>query len=152
MEIKEKIKKEYLRGIRKLLETKLYCRNFVKRINPWDVPLVRYSWQFLKWTRQELKQMDQRTRKLMTMHKALHPRDDVDSIYASRKKERRGLASIEDSVDASIQRLEYYVEKRRRVLITATRNNAKNTRTSGTTITRRKKNRKKNNSVDVLSD
>ncbi len=26
----------------------------------------------------ELKQMDQRTRKLMTMHKALHTRDDVD--------------------------------------------------------------------------
>ena len=40
----------------------------------------------------------------MTMHKALHPRDDVDRLYVSRKEGGRGLASIEDSVDASIQR------------------------------------------------
>ena len=46
--------------------------------------------------------MDQRTKKLMTMHKALHPRDDVDRLYVS-KKEGRGLASIEDSVDASVR-------------------------------------------------
>ena len=46
--------------------------------------------------------MDQRTRKLMSMYKALHPRDDVDSLYVSRKEGGRGLASIEDSVDTSI--------------------------------------------------
>ena len=58
--------------------------------------------------------MDQRTRKQMTLHKALHPRDDVDRLYVSRKEGGRGLASIEDSVDASIQRLEDYIEKKRR--------------------------------------
>ena len=42
----------------------------------------------------------------MTMHKALHPRDDVDRLYVSRKEGRRELADIEDSVDALIQRLE----------------------------------------------
>ena len=47
-------------------------------------------------------------------HKALHPRDDVDRLYVSRKEGGRGLASIEDSVDASIQRLEGYIEKRER--------------------------------------
>ena len=47
-----------------------------------------------------IKQMDQRTR-IMTMHKALHPWDDVDRLYVSRKKGGRGLASIEDSVDDS---------------------------------------------------
>ena len=45
----------------------------------------------------------------MTMQKALHSRD-VDRRYVSRKYEGRGLASIEDSVDASIQRLEGYTE------------------------------------------
>ena len=30
--MKEKIKKEYIRRIRTFLETKLYCRNHVKRI------------------------------------------------------------------------------------------------------------------------
>ena len=73
VEMKEKIQKEYLRRTRKQLETKLSNRNLIKGINIWAVPLVRYSGPFLKWTRDELEQMDQRTRKLMTMHKALHP-------------------------------------------------------------------------------
>ena len=79
-EMKEKIQKEYLRRTRKLLETKLNRRNLIKGINTWAVPLVRYSGPFLKWTRDERKQMDQRTRKLMIMHKELHPRDDVDRL------------------------------------------------------------------------
>ena len=91
------------------------------------MPLVRYSGPFLKWTSDGLKQIDQRTRKLMTMHKALHPRDDVDRLYVSRKEGGRGLTRIEDSVDASIQRLEDYIEKHERGLITATRNDMDNT-------------------------
>ena len=55
--------------------------------------------------------MDQKTRKLMAMHKALHPRDDIERLYVSRKKEGRGLASIEDYVDASIQGLENYMKR-----------------------------------------
>ena len=31
----------------------------------------------------KLQQMDQRTRKLMTMHKALHLRDDIDRLVAA---------------------------------------------------------------------
>ena len=58
VEIKDKIKKEYLRRTRKLLETKLSSWNLIKGINTWAVPLVRYSEPFVKWTREELKQMD----------------------------------------------------------------------------------------------
>ena len=102
MEMKERIKKEYLRRMKKLLKTKVYCRNIIKRINTQAVPLIRYSAPFLKGAREDLKQMDQRTRKL-TMQKALHLGDDVDRLYMSRKEGGRGLASIGDSVDALIQ-------------------------------------------------
>ena len=124
--MKEKIQKESLRRTRKLLETKLSSKNLIKGINTWAVPLVRYSGPCLKWTRDELKQMDQRTRKLMTMHKALHPRDNVDRQYVSRKEGGRGLASIEDSVDASMQQLEDYIQHDGG-LITAIRNDSDNT-------------------------
>ena len=77
------------------------------------------------------------------MHKALHPRDDVGRQYVSRKEEGKGFARIEDSVDASIQRLEDYKQKRLEKLITATRNNADYTRTN-TTITRKQKWEEKN--------
>ena len=127
VQMKDTTRKEYLRRTRKLLETKLSSRNLIKGINTWAVTLDRYSGSFLKWTRDELEQMDQRTRKLMTMHKALHPRDDVDRLYVSRKEGGRGLTSIEDSVDASIQRLEDYIEKHERGLITTIRNDTDNT-------------------------
>ena len=41
--------------------------------------------------------MDQRIKKLMTMHKALYPRD-IDRLYVSRKGGGRELTSIEDWV------------------------------------------------------
>ena len=118
---------------------KLFSRNLIKAINTWAVSIVRYSGPFLKWTREELKQMDQRTRKLMTMHKTLHPRDDVDRFYVSRKEGGWWLASIEDAVDASIQRLENYIEKLERGLITTIRNDTDNTINEKMTTTRKQK-------------
>ena len=75
----------------------------------------------------------------MTIHKALHPRDDVDRLYVSRKEEGRELTSIEDTVDASIQRLEDYMEKHERGLITTIRNNTDNTIDERMTTTRKQK-------------
>ena len=83
--------------------------------------------------------MEQRTRKPVTMHKALNPRDDVDGLYVSRKEGGKVLAIIEGGVDASIQRLEDYIEKSGERLITATRKNTDNMRTNRTTITRKQK-------------
>ena len=73
------------------------------------------------------------------MHKALHSSDDVDRLYVSRKEGGRGIASIEDSVNTSIQRLEYYIEKHLGGLITATRNDTDNTKTNGMIITIKQK-------------
>ena len=83
--------------------------------------------------------MDQRIRKLMTMHKALHPRDDVDRLYVSRKEGGRGLTSIEDSVDASIQRLEDYIQSHNGGQITAIRNDIDDTMDNRMTKTRKQK-------------
>ena len=58
------------------------------------------------------------------MHKALHPRDDVDRLYVSRKEGGRRLVSIEDT---SIQRPEDYIQKQDGGLITAIRNDTDNT-------------------------
>ena len=87
VQMKDKIQKEYLRRTRKLLGTRLSGRNLIRGINTWAALLVRYSGPFLERARYELKKMDQRTRKQMTMHKALHPRDDVDRLCVSRIEE-----------------------------------------------------------------
>ena len=78
--------------------------------------------------------MDQRKRKLMTMNKVLHDRQ-----YVSRKGGGRGFASIEDSVCASIQRLEDYTEKYEGGLVTAIRNETDNTMDNRMIISRKQK-------------
>ena len=42
--------------------------------------------------------MDQRTRKQMTMHKALYSRDEVDRLYVSRKEGGRGLQALKTAL------------------------------------------------------
>ena len=75
----------------------------------------------------------------MTIHKALHPRDVVDRLYVQRKEGGSGLTSIENSVDASIQRLEDYIQKRDGGLIAAIRNVTDKTMDNKMTITRKQK-------------
>ena len=133
-----KKKKEYLRKTRNLLKTKLHSRNLVKGIKTWAVPLGRYSRSFLKWTREELQQIDQRTRKFMTKFKALQPLDDMDRLYVSKKGGRR-LICIHGSIDASIHLLEDCIKKCRGRLITAIRNNRNNTSINRTKATRKQK-------------
>ena len=134
--------------MKKLFETTLYSKNLIEGINTWAVLLVRFSGLFLKLTR-EINQKDQRIRKLMTMYKALHPRDDVDRLFVSRNGER-GLVSIEDSVNTLIQRLEDYIEKARRM--TDYSHQKQYWRDEDQQNKNNQKNGKINNCMDVLSD
>ena len=79
----------------------------------------------------------------MTLNKALYPRDVVDRLNESRKEGRGTLASIEYSVDASIQWLEDYLEEHEGGLITAMKNDIDNKVTKRMTITRKQKNEEK---------
>ena len=74
----------------------------------------------------------------MTINKALHLRDDVDRLYVSRTDRGRGLASIEDSFDASIG-LEDDMRMYERGLNTGTRNDTDNTKINKKIITRKQK-------------
>ena len=135
-----KTKEEYFRRTRKLLKTKLSTRNLIKGIDTLAVLFVRYSGPFRKWTREELQQIDQRKRKLMTMHEVLHSRGDIDRLYVWRKERVRGFASNEDSVDASPEGLEDYIKKSKEIFIAATRNNSTgNIKIKRTTITKKQK-------------
>ena len=48
------------------------------------------------------------------MHKALHPRDDIDRLYMSSKEGERELLGIQNSIDTSIQRLKDYIKQAKR--------------------------------------
>ena len=101
-EMKEKVRAEHKRRLKKVLKSKLNGGNMISAINTWAVPLIRYSTPFLHWRRDEIKEMDRATRKIMNMYNVPHPRDSVARLYLPRKEGKRGLMSVEDCVDLAI--------------------------------------------------
>ena len=68
--------------MRKLIKTKMCCRDFFKVRNSKAVPFIRYSGPFLKWTKEELKQVMKEQGNCW----ALDARDDINRLYITRKE------------------------------------------------------------------
>ena len=79
-EIKTEFVREYKRRIRLILISKLNGKNKMKAINSWTVAILRYGAGVLEWRVDELKELDKKTQKLLTIHKELHPKSDVDRL------------------------------------------------------------------------
>ena len=73
--MKEQLKKEYIRRVRNVLKSKLNGGNIISGINSRAVSFVRYGAGIIKWTKNELEELDRKTRKLMTMYGAQHPKE-----------------------------------------------------------------------------
>ena len=83
--------------------------------------MLRYSAAFLGWTKEEIHQLDRKTRKLLTMHGGLHPKSNVDRWYIPRKEGGRGLLNVEDVINLAVIGLERYVCNSNERLLTAAR-------------------------------
>ena len=78
---KDLLSKEYKRRLKLLLKTKLSGKNKIMAVNTWAVAILRYSAGIVEWrSDDELKELDRKTRKMMKMHGALHPKSDVDRV------------------------------------------------------------------------
>ena len=76
LEVKMKlnVSKEYIRGLRKVLKSKLNGGNLVRGVNTWAVSLLRYSTAFVSWRKKELQAIERKTRKFFTIYGAIHPK------------------------------------------------------------------------------
>ena len=95
-EMKEKIKKEYYWRVRQLTSSKPNGGNTIRAINSRAVSLVRYSAGILKWTKDELKAMDRKTRNIMAMNRMYHTQSDTNRLSIPRMEGGRELLSIAD--------------------------------------------------------
>ena len=118
-EMKDKTLKEYKRRLRLILKSKLNGRNKVTAINTWAVPVFRYGAGIIDWKDCELKTVDRKTRKILTMYGAFHPKSDVDRLYLNRKDGGRGLIRIEHCVRGEENNLGLYVRDSLEKLIQA---------------------------------
>ena len=110
-EMKEVFKKEYYRRARLVLQSRLNGRNKIKAINTWAVSLMRYGAGVINWRQDELKELDRKTRKLMTMNKGLNPKSDVARLYVKRKEGGRGLISVEGCVKTEENSMAWYIKR-----------------------------------------
>ena len=96
--------------------------NSISAINSRAVSVVRYGAGIVKWTKEELKKLDRKTRKLLTIHRAFHCRGDVDRLYVKRCKGGRGLISVEDCVNIEINSLKKNIAESDKYLLVAVKN------------------------------
>ena len=110
-EIKEKVKCEFIRRVKKLLRSQLNRGNIIAGMNAWAVVVIRYAIGMLDWLKENLKSIDIKTKKLMTMNESLHPRGNVDTLYLARKEGERGFISYEECVNVEVQSLDKYLSE-----------------------------------------
>jgi hypothetical protein len=108
-QMKERLKKEYRRRLRMILKSKLNARNKITAIGTLAVPVFRYSFGIIDWRTEEIKQIDRKTRKMLTMYKMHHPKADIDRLYVKRKEEGRGLVQAEAAYKAEIINIAKYL-------------------------------------------
>jgi predicted enzyme involved in methoxymalonyl-ACP biosynthesis len=72
---KESLKKEYLRRLRLIMNTKLSAKNKMQAIGSLAVPVLRYSFGITNWHREEIQKLDRKTKKkILTVYRQHPPR------------------------------------------------------------------------------
>ena len=90
-------------------------------LNTWAVSILMYGAGIRKWNKNELQEMDRKTRKYKSMNKELHPRIDVARLYVSRKNGGRGLNGCGNSVKSEENGLGWYLKNNIEPLLLAVR-------------------------------
>ena len=83
-----------------ILNSELNARNKITAIGALVVPVLRYSFGIIKWRIEEIKKIDRKTSKMLTMYKVHHPKADIDRLYVKKKGGGRGFVQVEAAYKA----------------------------------------------------
>ena len=94
---KEKVTKEFFRRIRKIWSSELYSNNKATAHNTFAITYyITPTFGILNWTKDELENIDVKTRKILTITGSFHINSDIDRLYSNRNRGGRGLNSLVD--------------------------------------------------------
>ena len=93
---KERVTSEYFKRIRKIWNSELYANNKTTAQNIFANPVLTPTFGILDWTKEELRAIDIKTRKLLSLSGSFHVNSDTDRLYSNHQVGGRGLNSIED--------------------------------------------------------
>ena len=108
---KQRIIKEYKRRVNKIWKLELNAINKSIAHNIFAVPIITPTIGILNWTKQEIKNLDTATRKLLTMNGSFHQFSDTNRLYAKCKDGGRGIKNIEDLYKCRTIALMEHLEK-----------------------------------------
>ena len=111
-EVRKKATREYKKRIRQVLKSDLTAKNKIIAINTYATPVIRYTAGIIDWPKEEITKLDIDTRKLFTMHGALHPKSNVSRLYWPRKDGGRGLYSIASTIHSEEKSLLDYTNEK----------------------------------------
>jgi len=77
-----------------ILKFELNARNKITAIGALAVPVLRYSFGIINWRIEEIKQIDKKTRKMLTMYKMHQRKADIRQAICNeeRRRERTGTS------------------------------------------------------------
>ena len=78
-----------------ILKSELNARNKITAIGALAVPLLRDSFGIIKWKIEEIRKIDRKTRKMLTIYKMHYSKADINRLYVKRKeggRERTGTS------------------------------------------------------------
>ena len=106
---KERVSKEYLSRVKKIWSSELSAFNKTIAHNAFATPVITPKTGILDWTIQEIKDIDTRTRKILSVTGNFHPNSDVDLLYIGRNIGGRGLRSCQRLFECQIVALKQHL-------------------------------------------
>ncbi|XP_030762164.1 uncharacterized protein LOC115886977 [Sitophilus oryzae] len=100
--VKERLEKVYIKRLRSALDNELCAKFKIETINTIAVPVLRYSFGIVNWSKYEMQALDRKTRKLLRKFNLHHPAADIDRLYVSRLEGGRGLIQLESLLKSSV--------------------------------------------------
>ena len=81
---KERVTKEYLSRVKKTWSSELSAYNKAIAHSSFATPVITPTIDILDWTIQEIKDIDIKTRKILSVTGNFHPNSDIDKLYIGR--------------------------------------------------------------------
>ena len=97
-----------------MAKAKLNAINLATAYNGFCLPVLRYGFGILKWTKTELLQLDRKMRKTLTKAGFHHPKSNTHRLYMARSDGGRGIKSLWDTYNEECSKLATYLRLNKR--------------------------------------
>eukprot|EP00957_Ditylum_brightwellii_P157692 12002640-Ditylum_brightwellii.AAC.1 len=104
--VKELMKKEYVSRVRKILQAGMNGDYTMTAIYAYTILVLCYTFGIMKWTKRELRKLDVKTRKMLTMHGIHHPKETFTGSTCTKTKEGEVLPAQRTHITVNAQRLQ----------------------------------------------